>query len=534
MRVQFYSISLKMKNLAFSRLTLCVFIVVLTSSCLPASTPAPQATSTTITTQLPTAVPTPTSTVTPTPEPSITSGDWAISAETRSFDPSVMYPLVGSINHTNRKYIDLIYNGLKIALAGTVDVTQIEDLGQFKREQADRINQQEELKKQLDLIISKNNPRQLTAVVVDNQITQVIFNNKSVIHRYHVDDEGNLKVFTQDEEPQLLPELRVNGPYIERADTGEKIQFSGGGLFTLERPTPEIPTILDYVRYYVELNRSIGIDLNIISLGFDTREVLNDLGVEGIARYVEEVHAGAQPVRVSTFDDFDATARYLEEQGIYLLLHPGFINGEFRDFPTEEVSDALNLLSSRLNYRRNILFTLWNEVGDYPGGDHKATWSEWKPWIVKLSNAIYQNFTQEYRPIILVGGTQWARDFRGADIPITNYAIEVHEYKVWDYEGGPLYKVDWWTHMVGKVPVLITENGALIPPEDPINEDLEYVRETLEYVSEHPFEVHYLFIRLDAWGGGSVFYPWFTDRITPKGELWRNSEALKRMTDFTR
>ena len=534
-----------MKGLAMkakNRLLCIIILIILVASCLPtrpskspelvAITSEAVTTITAKATGFPTATPTRALTPTSTPLPSIIPGHWA-EKEDGTLDAKKMYPLVGAINYTHHKSVDWLYqNDLKVAVITTDDVSQMDAAAydDYKNLKKDDLNNNANLQAQLDLVRSQLDPNNLDkyTVVVENGVTKwVVDRTDEILISYRqLDADGKLTV---EVEPQLLPELRVNRPYIERADTSEKIQFAGGWLFTLERPTPEIPTILDYVKYYVELNRSVGINMNIIRLGFDTREVLPELGVKGITKYVFERHAGAQPVTISNVDDFEATARYLEEQGIYVIIHPSFVSGEFLIFPTEEVAEALNLLSSKLSYRRNVLFSLWNEVG----GEH--TWTEWTPWITKLSDPIYQNYHDQYKPIIVVGGTWWARDFRGADIPINNYAIDVHEYKVWDYEGGPRYKVDWWTHMVGKVPVLITENGELsLKDDNPLNEDFEYIRETLEYTSDHLFEVHYLGIRIDAWGGGSVFYPWFTDRITPRGEEWRNSEALKRMTDFTR
>lgn len=146
------------------------------------------------------------------------------------FDPFSMYPLVGSVNHVNRKYIDLNYSGLRIALLSNDDLTQIDDLAQYKGNQASQINNNLELKSQLELIKQQVNQSNNNTIVVNNgQVSQVIETDKiynNVISRYFWEN-GSLRQMTKEEEPLLMAPLSAPDHRFIRTDTGEQVMMRG-------------------------------------------------------------------------------------------------------------------------------------------------------------------------------------------------------------------------------------------------------------------------------------------------------------------
>ena len=447
---------------------------------------------------------------------SFETGQWA-EKEDGTLSPEKMFQLVGAIDYKHHKVVDLSYNGLKVAVVTGEDLTQKDASGfdDEKNTQADQINSNINLKAQLDLVrpqLDQNNLDKYT-IVVENGAIKWIVDQSSDIPFYQKFENNKLV----EVEVQLLPELRVNGPYIERADTGEKVQFAGGALVFIPEAAfyPEtlkpFDSLYEFVKYYVEMAKSNDINLNIVRLGYDTKDVQE------------------KP------EEFEKTVRYLETQGIYVILDPHYANGEFLLFPTEDILEGQRKLASILKTRRNLIFGLQNEIGATAMKTY--TWSDWAPWITKISDAIYENYQDQngYKPIILVAGPEWNRDFRNAKIPISNYAIDLHQYKVWDsYEGGPMHEVDWWSQMIGNVPIFITENGALqMPPDDPWAEDLEFVENTLNTVSGHPFLIHYVLFMMSSGEGGNMFNQWKKGELTPKGLLYKNSQSTQKYTDFS-
>jgi len=244
----------------------------------------------------------------------------------------------------------------------------------------------------------------------------------------------------------LLPGLAVAGAHILRRDTGEPITFKGITLFYRKDRARAGRSLAAEVRFQVEADQRLGIAINLLRLSYFSHELTPEF-----------------------LEDFENTARYLEAKGIYLVITPHNVQMDahgdyvpstlFRFFdrpnfflPAAADSAGLELLYRRLRDFNNVLYGLWNEPS-------KTNWEDWSRTITVIADGIYRSFPPgRPRPLLVVPGINWSRDFRGARIPLARdaYLIDVHEY--------PLQLQDdisgMYSEMVGKVPILISEMGG--------------------------------------------------------------------------
>ena len=440
-------------------------------------------------------------------------GQWA-EKEDGSLNAEKMFFLVGAINKKHHRMVDLSYDDMRIAVVIGEEMTEkdAESYDDSKNEQANQLNSNTDLKSKLDQVniqIDKNKLPNYTIVVENEKIKWVVDQRDDIPVYLELSENGELVQLDKEREPQLLPELRINGPFIERTDTGEKVQFVGVGLASHERSSEE--SIFDYIKKNVEKNEAVGIYSNVYLDQFDVTQDTDKL------------------------EEFEKTARYLESRGMYFIVNPSdWKNIESWAFPTEKTEDALNKLAERLINPNNVIFNLYNEIGVLPNGLSPES-SDWTPWIIRLHKAIIQPYIDKgkQQPWVLVGGLNWSRDFRNYNIPIEigKWAANVHEYKVWDYEGGPLYEARYmWEFMIGEVPVFITENGALDATPFEESEDIPFVEDTLSIAAQYPQQVHYL-----GWNGGHDGGDGLRSAhggISKKGAALANSELMEKRTDF--
>jgi hypothetical protein len=74
--------------------------------------------------------------------------EWA--TKNGKVDARIMYPLATSINHANRKAVDLEYAGMKLAVIGDLISAEIKDVSGYKQSVADGVNGNRDLVRQLD------------------------------------------------------------------------------------------------------------------------------------------------------------------------------------------------------------------------------------------------------------------------------------------------------------------------------------------------------------------------------------------------
>jgi len=314
---------------------------------------------------------------------------------------------------------------------------------------------------------------------------------------------------TAEEEPQLLPELVVDGPYIKRADTNENIVFKGIALYPYDAGTRS--TLFNYVVSNIEANENLGIHPNIVKLCID---------IDSLSKQ-------------DSIEDLIKITRYLEAKGIFLIPYPVTPKDKI-DFPNERVIDAMIILSSNLNNFNNVLYQPWGEPGSI--GSRDATWSDWIPWITKLTDPILENYNNKNKPIIILSGIKWARDLtqmpQNWNFP---FIFDVHDYR-WD--GSDIRH--WWLSNIGKIPIIIGEIGGFNPTrpnQTPYQSegDIEYIQETLSKIVNDPNNkdiIHYTIWRGENSGDGirTNF-----NTLTKRGEIYKNEMTNNpTQTDLTK
>jgi hypothetical protein len=202
------------------------------------------------------------------------------------------------------------------------------------------------------------------------------------------------------------------------------------------------------VRAELEANEGLGLVSNLVRLSYFSHE----LSPEDLAA-------------------FPVLARMLAERGVYLVITPHNyqINqqGEYTPSPIRgqlipvnsflpDATDTriLGALAQRLKGCDNVIFGLWNEPAN-------TTWATLEQVLRTQSEAVLAHFPQGgRRPLLLVPGIEWSRDFRGARIPLPadTYLIDVHDYPdFWNQDSRFKYQ-----SMIGRVPVLISEMGGVL------------------------------------------------------------------------
>lgn len=443
-----------------------------------------------------------------------------------------MFPYVGGINHINREVIDLKYEELKLACFTGVKLSNSDELQKHREEWAAILNAEPNLRFRLDSIRNEFGAGEDITVFLKKdenntnivKIFQIVHKKNgsasSVFDRY-VPNQGNILIkLSPVEIPNLLPELYVDGPYIKRTDTGEKIMLEGFAIYTPEIRKESLLT--NFIRN-VETNEKLGIKSNLVRLSFDTIQIN------------------------STFlDDLVRVSNYAQSKGIYLYITPHRVHKSELGLPNEEVSTALKLIAERLNPKSNILYGLWNEPGSHPNGNF-VTWPELKPWVYRLASEILSYFdSTEQKPIIVIPGTKWSKDFRSLpkEIPF-QYAIDVHDYPWVLSNTGPHTIVrNWWTDKIGTIPIIISEMGDpgkyhFCKIEDDwqkeVTRDIDYITETLKIINtpENQFFIHYTIWRGEESCDG--FREWDNSTLRERGVLVKHDrENYPTQTDFTK
>jgi len=269
-----------------------------------------------------------------------------------------------------------------------------------------------------------------------------------------------------------LPELHVNGSYIERVDTGEQILLKGGAstLFYWDRQTPFTAAISVLETELIQAN------MNYFRASFSVPEILSP----------------------QLYQDLDKLIDYTERRGMYVILDPHHIHFEGPPLPNDEVVQAMQFLADRYKERKHVMYGLYNEP-------HDTTWEEWMPWATRIASAIRE---KNPNSILLLSGIMWSRDFRYLQdhpFPFNNTIMSVHDY----YWGGGEDSRNWWKWMIGIYPVMLTEFGGL-PPGCPYQSpcDIAYMQDSLQIVNGNPNKVGYTFHPFEHLIDDSAVTPW--------------------------
>ena len=139
-----------------------------------------------------------------------------------NIDPDILYSIVGSVHNANKRTVDLTdkSSGLKLAVILGED-TNMEDAN-LKQEIADQLNNQEELKRQIEEINNQlpENEKKSAIIVINGEalnsnqveVTQIAIRSNLPIEKRYLLENGTLRQMLKEEEPLLMAELEIRGP----------------------------------------------------------------------------------------------------------------------------------------------------------------------------------------------------------------------------------------------------------------------------------------------------------------------------------
>lgn len=417
------------------------------------------------------------------PNMRVTAEAWA-SNEKLQVQPEQMFPYVGGVNHANRNYIDMALKDARLVVDAGRDLTRVTDQKTMREQLAAGLDntafKAQVLAAQANVLASEAykgvyDPKNIKFIVEAGFVTSaVLLDAKGKLRRFKVERDGTATLLKKEEEPQLLPELRINGPYIERADTGEKVEFKGITLFLNDGERKQAGSIFKFVKNCVEANERLGVKSNFVRLAFWSKD--------------------------SEASEFEDVAKYLASKGIYMVVTPNNppdnADGD-RFLPNEKDKTILEDMANLFINESNVVYGLWNEPAN-------TTWAIWSQKIKEISNRVKKVFAGSRRsPLFMVAGIDWGSDFRNAQIPLNDgeYFVDVHEYPTVIGED-ITYKYE---RMIGKVPLIFTEFAGFVPGRpDQVkiqsDDDIKRMRRILDIVDDpdNQYKVHYAVWRGDA------------------------------------
>lgn len=471
----------------------------------------------------------------------ILPSDWAANtAEGENkgkYSPEMFFPLVGGINHQNRKTVSLEANGLKIAVALSeqyfidrgidpllgLTALSLEDQQALAEALSIDLDDIAELKAQLgairtqietnaDNLLPSEDITRYTVIIQNSQVAGIVFHTGSdVTRRYVLNVEGKLVQLTPEQEPQLLPELMVDGPYIKRADTGERVSFKGISL-PINPDERKGRSILSYVKQNVEANERLGLYSNFVRLSAWTRDLPS-----------------------SYISDLVSVADYLEGKGIYMIFTPHndrrSENNDNNFLPNESDKQTVVDVATALKGNSNVIIGIWNEPA-------ATSWEQWEDIIANIYGRLQTVYQEKSMPLLLIPGVEWSSDFRGSRIPLPKnlYLLDVHPYAVPFNEG---YKQvdERWIFMIGNVPILITELSGIVPGNLSLvgiqsQEDLGNMKRILDIINNPKYreQIGYAIWRGDGYAEGVRD---LNNRLTNRGKLLINDRSDYPQTDLT-
>lgn len=272
-----------------------------------------------------------------------------------------------------------------------------------------------------------------------------------------------------------MSEFQVDGPYL-KTETGEPINYAGVSIFLNDggRRSTGL-SISAYVKYCVEENVRAGIRMNMVRLSFYSKDIT-----------------------APEFDEFSKAADYLTSKGIIMIVTPhndqrSQTNDNYY-LPNETDKQLMVNLARNLKTKNNVIFGLWNEPAN-------TNWNTWSTVIQEMYTRMSDQLAESRRkPIFMVPGINWASDFRGSSIPIPigQYVLDAHNYTHLSGEAG-------WTQMIGNVPIIVSEVGAVNPSNHlPTADDINVIQRTLQVQGQNPGKVGVLIWRGEKGADGTM------------------------------
>lgn len=311
-----------------------------------------------------------------------------------------------------------------------------------------------------------------------------------------------------------IPELRVDGPYIRNAETGNPINFSGVSIFLSDDGRySQGMSIDEYVKFNVEANQRLGLKMNMVRLAFYSKDLTD-----------------------KDISDFLKTADYLASKGILMVITPtNDIRSKQNDnyyLPNQLDKDISVKLASVLKDKANIIYGIWNEPSN-------TDWNNWSSIMRDIYNRISQQFQgSSKKPLFFVSGINWSRDFRGSNIPIPlgSYLIDVHKYPILaDDQKSRIQMDDGFQSMIGNVPIIISESGDVYQKGGGGSQtslDLEQVKAALDYQRKYSGQIGVLVWRGEQSGDTGEGIRNKQGRLTQRGQLLQQFQNDVPPTDL--
>ncbi len=305
-----------------------------------------------------------------------------------------------------------------------------------------------------------------------------------------------------------LPALYIDGAYIYRSDTHERVWLKG---------------------------------VNVVEFWADGPHTFKNLyEVRGLRKIVDEkwnINLLRVALDGDTFDSYagelDTLVAFAQANGMYCLLTPYASvvdpnRGEGAvPIPDQPVVGFMKRMATRYKDRTNVLYSLWNEAHpeSLSGGLDKPldSWQQWMDAAIPVANAI--RAVSPDAILVVPGGMLYSRDlsyYQAHPFPFKNVAYDAHDYYAPStYSPNYRYSRSMWTWVIGQYPLFINEFGGAcctvsVPPLQS-EFDLSYIRDVLGIVDDNPQKVHYAFWVMDSFDLGGTFDKDLA--LTPRGKI---------------
>lgn len=455
--------------------------------------------------------------------PAVSAEEWASDKETGQVKPENMFPLVGAINHKNRYTLDLGFGTMRLAVAQDKDLAQIASHRDLRGIVGLDLDNNLELRKHLLTIRSnfaklvefkgKKDFKDLTLIIEGGVVTLAVLKLRDELRKYKVDAEGNITLLKKEEEPRLLPELKVEGHLIKRADTGETVTLKG---------------------------------LNVTDFAYDRIGSFNRIWDRGLQTITEQrwpvnlLRVGINSEYIySQLSEVDKLVDYAEKHGMYVWFHTHREGDKQLPLPSEKVRVVMENLATRYSNRNHILYGLFNEPSpETQVHEETGVWPPINQTVIQRWIDVAQPIADAIRTanpeaIIVVPGH--SRSAHELDYYINhpfeingsteNVVYDVHVYgQIEKPDQQPFFNDNSARRFIAKKqkPLIFGEFAGVVTEGSPLmqgKDDIGYMQQIIDLINANPGAVHYTAWSLDSFGrSGALLPPNYTNR-SPRGEV---------------
>lgn len=289
-----------------------------------------------------------------------------------------------------------------------------------------------------------------------------------------------------------LPRLYVDGRYVLRKDTGEKVILKGVSTLSFAYYTPDdqLMAVLDG---------------------------LKDWGINLIGVYIDPYKLEDNTIKLNYL------INWAEKYGLYVYLSPVDRDNDYVD-QMDTYPSIMGNLAKKYRNKNNLIFGL--------GTEPTLSWNEWRGYAVKVAEAIIKANPDA---VIVMTGVNFGRQINFEDkLPYKNIIYDFHEYPASNEENllRILKEKDFtflWEPFSKQYPIIVGEFGGVWKADFGGNGDLAFIQKTLDNINKEGLS--YLAYTADSEEGLSLI-DWQTNKPTRKGMLIKKDLGLYPPTDF--